>query len=477
MHEDLQKFRGKELFRYFQLQEGDEILKTTKSLCADCLKQVQAVVYTKKQHVLICKYCADHGYQRAVLENDKSYYYLSSKDQVGKSYSSHQKVTMEPYQACCQSEGACSRRDDENPFADQLMNKTCTILVEITNACNLSCKVCYANSIGDRIIPYETFTGHILSLLDKKGELDSVQLTGGEASLHPQFWEMVEFLYNETRIKKIYLPTNGIFLADTKFSDKLKAFRKKIIVLLQFDGKDPRSNELLRGARLSDIRKRVMQNLNRLKVPMQLTMTVAMGINEHEIGWVIDMGIKHKQVKVVALQPVTYSGKYEQARDPMSRLTLSDIIKLIEKQTSLSIPSEVFMPIPCSHPNCGWITVYVQRFGITKNIIQYLDMREANKKVAYKALLSSREMRQSLANSKEGPAKKLLRLIGSRLIRSQDSFVIAIKPFMDRFNYDQDRILNCCHHIMNTKGEPVSFCEYNALLRDGDTWNHFPKLA
>jgi uncharacterized radical SAM superfamily Fe-S cluster-containing enzyme len=60
--------------------------------------------------------------------------------------------------------------------------------------------------------------------------------------------------------------------------------------------------------------------------------------------------------------------------------------------------------------------------------------------------------------------------------REQDTFTIAIKPFMDRYTYDQDRIANCCHHITDTSGRLVSFCEYNALLRREDSWADLPTL-
>jgi len=53
---------------------------------------------------------------------------------------------------------------------------------------------------------------------------------------------------------------------------------------------------------------------------------------------------------------------------------------------------------------------------------------------------------------------------------------IAIKPFMDRFNYDQDRVSACCHQLLNTDGNAVSFCEYNARLRPHDPWEKFPNL-
>ena len=43
-------------------------------------------------------------------------------------------------------------------------------------------------------------------------------------------------------------------------------------------------------------------------------------------------------------------------------------------------------------------------------------------------------------------------------------FAIGIKPFMDAYTYDQDRIDKCCVHIISSDGTPVSFCEYNACL-------------
>ena len=33
-----------------------------------------------------------------------------------------------------------------------------------------------------------------------------------------------------------------------------------------------------------------------------------------------------------------------------------------------------FMPIPCSHPNCGWVTLYVRRFGLFFNLARHVDL-------------------------------------------------------------------------------------------------------
>ena len=44
-------------------------------------------------------------------------------------------------------------------------------------------------------------------------------------------------------------------------------------------------------------------------------------------------------------------------------------------------------------------------------------------------------------------------------------FAIGVKPFMDAYTYDNDRIAKCCVHIIARDGTPVSFCEYNAVNR------------
>jgi hypothetical protein len=81
-----------------------------------------------------------------------------------------------------------------------------------------------------------------------------------------------------------------------------------------------------------------------------------------------------------------------------------------------------------------------------------------------------------VGTKKAGLAGQIAAGVGRRLIRSTDVFGIAIKPFMDRFNYDQDRISACCHHMLDTQGHPVSFCEYNALIRPSDSWELLPTI-
>ena len=158
------------------------------------------------------------------------------------------------------------------------------------------------------------------------------------------------------------------------------------------------------------------------------------------------------------------------------RLTLSDVVKAVVSQTHRAKETD-FVPIPCSHPNCGWITLFLRRFGMVHNVVKYIDLPKVLDNVAYKTLLSTDELRDAVASSESGVVKRAIGKLAKGLVRSQDMFTIAIKPFMDRHSYDQDRVDNCCHHILDTKGNPRSFCEYNAVLRQGDPWGEFPPVA
>ena len=458
----------------FEVDRLDRALKTTVSLCATCLSSVPAFVFSRDGKVWIRKQCRKHGLSEAVLENDANYYFLSNKDKAGQVFAKDRVFDIPTFpgaEGCCEG-GSCGTGDG----TDQMSNKSCTVLVEVTNACNLACPVCYSDARGDRKLPREAFEKYLETLIAKKGGLDSVQLTGGEAMMHPEFWQMLAFCAGHPGIKKVYLPTNGILLLQKDHAEQLARHKAKLMVLLQFDGLSLSTNEALRSANLGKVREQVIERLGELGVFMQLTMTISRGVNEAEIGEVIRLAMKHDHIKVVALQPVTYSGRFDLDAHATERLTLSDVVKAIVNQSRKAKETD-FVPIPCSHPNCGWITLFLRRFGVVHNVVKYIDLPKVLDNVAYKTLLSTDELRDAVASTESGVVKRAIGKLAKGLVRSQDMFTIAIKPFMDRHSYDQDRVDNCCHHILDTKGNPRSFCEYNAVLRQGDPWGEFPRVA
>src|ERR1044071_1479273 len=114
---------------------------------------------------------------------------------------------------------------------------SCLTLVELTDACNLRCPICYASSSPTR----QTFRTleRIEQMLDavvrNEGEPDVVQLSGGEPTLHPQFFEVLEAAKRRP-IKHLMLNANGILIAqDRVFAERLASYMPCFEVYLQFD--------------------------------------------------------------------------------------------------------------------------------------------------------------------------------------------------------------------------------------------------
>jgi uncharacterized radical SAM superfamily Fe-S cluster-containing enzyme len=254
-------------------------------------------------------------------------------------------------------------------------------------------------------------------------------------------------------------------------------FRHKVLVLLQFDGHAASTNKALRQANPERVRTRLLQRLDRLDIPMQLTMTLVRGVSEREIAWVVRQGVRHKNVRLVAMLPAFFSGRYQLEPDPLDRITLSDVIKGVVLGLRGRARDEDFLPIPCSHPNCGWVTLFARRFGIFANIARHIDVDAVMNDVAYKTVLDKEQMRGVIGSRRTSFLHGLAARAGRRLVRPRDVFGIVIKPFMDRFTYDQDRVSACCHHVLDTHGRLESFCEYNARHRAQDSWAHLPKLG
>lgn len=463
----------------FHLGDDERLLKTTVSACGNCLAAVPAAIVARDGKVFMHKLCKVHGVALSLVENDEAFYRISSLDSCGKIYADDARVTWPEFQeespSCCS--GGCGSRGKPDPgldYFDQSSNKTCTVLVEITNACDLACRVCYADAKGDRILSLTAYQDQIHRLLEQKGGLESVQITGGEASLHPDFWEMLAWTCEQEKIAKVYLPTNGVAMSRPENIQRLRKFRKKVLVLLQLDGQAAETNMALRASNPVKQKLKLIRELERVRVPMQLTMTLARGVSEQEISWVVRQGIRHRNVRLVAILPAFQTGRFDIDSNPLQRLTLSDAIKGVSGALPNRVSRDSFMTIPCSHPNCGWTALFARRFGFFVNISGFVNRASASQQAAYRTQLKKGELRRLLGGG--GVFKRFVSLAGKWLIRPQDVFGIVIKPFMDSQSFDYDRVSNCCHHVLDTRGQLISFCEYNVRLREKDDWSKLSRM-
>ena len=425
------------------------LLKTTTSLCPQCLEKVPARVVERAGEVFLQKSCPVHGEEEALLASDARLYWNAG------------------------SEGGCG--------SGCLFNHSCTLIFEITERCNLSCPTCYAASSPHLTwqMPMEEFVMKLDRLLVRgRHDADMVQLSGGEPTLHPDIERMVEACL-ERGVRKVYINTNGLRLAqEPDFARRLAAIdggRDRVQLYLQFDGFDERTYDLIRGAKgLLPLKRRAIEHALAAGLFVLPVMTVTRDVNLDQIGAVVRMVLEHHpRMNTLMLQPAFYSGRYETGRAP-KRLTMAEVAHEVARQTDGLFGCEDFGPIPCSHPNCFALAVGLVREGGVLPISRYFPRFETWDEQGTADFVSRyrdrlpQHMLEVAADDPTIDALLDLLAVDDESIEWADyrNFVtIAIKPFMDAHTYDQDRIDRCCAHIVDREGLPVSFCEYNALRR------------
>src|SRR5262249_35298618 len=164
---------------------------------------------------------------------------------------------------CCSADGTNAGTLGRNANPGEALGQmeklaTCLCLIEIVHSCNLACPTCYANSpvgTGNEVdaVPLSDLQRRIRGVIERKGKIEILQLSGGEPTLHPQFFDLLRWLHANPGIDYVLLNTNGVRIAlEHQFAGQLaESFhRGKFQLYLQFDGVQPAGQQSLRGADL-----------------------------------------------------------------------------------------------------------------------------------------------------------------------------------------------------------------------------------
>jgi len=127
--------------------------------------------------------------------------------------------------------------------------KFLTIQLDITNACNLNCVHCYhANHLNQGALDldgWRTVLDQYDRLIDKLFLLPRFILCGGEPTISPIFWPILEELGARWPAAEIVVLTNATRLTET-FVERIKPRHPSFQISL--DGPDARRHDSIRGA-------------------------------------------------------------------------------------------------------------------------------------------------------------------------------------------------------------------------------------
>ena len=357
---------------------------------------------------------------------------------------------------------------------------SCLSLVEITDQCNLTCPVCYSDSSSRR--PTHRSMQQIEFMLDavvrNEGEPDVVQISGGEPTIHPQFFEVLDAAKRRP-IKHLMLNTNGVRIAqDAAFARRLKDYMPGFELYLQFDSLRPRPLVALRGADLTDVRRKALDRLNEHNISTTLVVTLKKGLNDGEIGEVIAFALKQRCVRGVTFQPVQDAGRVEDFDPETDRLTLGEVRQQILRQSSVFKPSDV-VPVPC-HPDCLAMAYALKLDGKVTPLTGMIDPKvllhgEGNT-IMYEQNKALRGELFKLFSTGASPGSSALSLkqllcclpmvLTPPHITYDNVFRVIIMQFLDVHNFDVRSVKKICVHIVHPDGRIIPFDSYNLFYRD-----------
>jgi hypothetical protein len=408
------------------------------------------------------KSCAAHGRFEVTLARDPRFYHPGQggreADRCGE-------------ECACAAGPAGSR----NPF-DVL--STCTAIIDIVDSCNLACPACYAASpFGiDRhvdCIGFEEFVRRVQGVIDRKGSLDIVQLSGGEPTIHPEFFRILEWSVRHPSIGYVLVNTNGVRIAsDADFRNRLAALRGSVgrfELYHQFDGPQREGQAHLRGADLRAVRRRSIDGAGLLGVPTTLAMVVT-PVTIHFLGAALRFGLRRPHCRGICFQPMFASGRVpriegalraappEGGGDSCRRsepISVGDVAHQVVRQSRGVLRDEDFTPLPCGDPNCHTIAYLLRRDQGPVGISRLVDLRSLQGFLRNRLAYTLTDLARCGCE-----AEPLGWLLKSLETGPDRPFRVFIKPFMDAWTYDQDRIDRCCTHVIRPDGELDSFCRY-----------------
>ena len=191
----------------------------------------------------------------------------------------------------------------------------------------------------------EELRRRIEGVIERKGGIEILQLSGGEPTLHPEFLELLDWALRHPRIDYVLLNTNGVRLAqDEGFFEGLRSVHRpgRLQLYLQFDGPQEAGQRELRGADLREVRRRVLERCEAVPIPVTLAMTVTRANLAH-VWEAIEYGLGWRQVRGVSFQPAFLSGRGWTTGS--ERLNTADIVLAAVAQSGGRLRLEDFTPL------------------------------------------------------------------------------------------------------------------------------------
>ena len=483
------------------LQKG--LPKTTQSICPDCSQLIEARIFEENGKVVMEKNCPNHGDFRDILYSDAKLYLKMEEWNFG----DNRGLSNPPVSTatrCPDDCGLCNLHTSHTGLAN----------VDLTNRCNLTCPVCFANANAAGYLyepDFETVRKMLQSLRDQKpvaGRI--VQFSGGEPTIYPRFLDVLR-MAKEMGFSHLQAATNGIKFTDLEFAEQCKEAGLHTLYL-QFDGVCDDVYRRTRGESLWEKKLKCIENVRKAGLKIVFVPTIVKGLNDHEIGDIVRLALEYIDcTSGISFQPVAFTGRIARHELEEKRFTLSDFAHAVEQQTGIAKAQEDWFPLSCvtpfsklisalkgdetntlsCHPHCALGTyLFVDqnrkatpatRFIEIGPMLQEMDLlarKAGSRRFQFFTKLEAWNNLRKYFHEERAPEgltfNKFLQTLQGLTDKSYGrgksekegftykTLMLAGMHFMDSYNYDVERVKRCVIHYAAPNGRIYPFCAYNS---------------
>jgi len=455
----------------------------TKSLCSTCKRSVDAKILFRDDQVFFNKFCPEHGHQEVMVASSVAWY-LDALSFIAPS--TPPRGELRPVQQGCPHDcGPCKSHQQ----------KVYLPVIPITSACNLDCPICYTvnKNEGAHMLSKEHFAAMLRHLNQQHDELDIINFTGGEPTMHPEFFDLLR-MARDAGVRRLTVSTNGLKLLKEEFVEQLAAVDARVV--LSLDTYDSEVDQKMLGANTVRAKLQVLDLLRKHDVTTTILPAIAAGLNDKDVGPLFDEVLGRPNVCSLEMHTLTFTGQGGVGFDRSARITTPDLHRILEKHTGGRLVADDFVPSPLAHPHCysiayllmldgGGFVPYARFMGRARLFellgdSLYMQPRERVEQVLLDCIDELWSSPDTLPES-EAVLATLKRLIRDMFppgrplpmeerqkIAERASKAIYIHSHMDEESFDVARVMRCSVGVPEVDGSNIPTCSYNVLYRERD---------
>ncbi|MDR1701563.1 MAG: radical SAM protein [Sporomusaceae bacterium] len=365
----------------------------------------------------------------------------------------------------------------------------CLPIFSITNDCNLDCPICFTYNRPDQkyyksVADTQKIIAHIVN---QTGGVPLLNLTGGEPTLHPELFSILAACQHE-KIGRVTMNTNGLRLAaEREFAVKIKEAGVQLV--LSLDTFDPHKSVIIHGQDISGAKRKALQVIEELAIPVTLLAVCIKGVNEADVAQIVSEYIKKPFVRSITIQNMAFTGRNGSKFTPREHITIDEVEKLLSGKPDFD--SSHFFALGSYHPLCYSAAYYLVHAGRMLPLSKLIAREKLSQFTQGNYLLNpGADFSQHFLDGinklwAEGedeafisalrefitelyPAGKPLTAARRLEVAEKMLKMVYIHAHMDDDNFDLGRVSLCGDLVPDETGRMIPACSYNLFYRQQD---------